>query len=290
MPENVRTCPLCGSDRSQPFDQREIRGWFVTNRLCSNCGLVYQSPRMTEAELDAFYVDNYRLLQEGNVDPTDRNMAAQRLRVIALLNFVYSYVQTVSRHLDIGCSLGILLQDFQAAYHTQSYGIEPGESHRSQACKKGLKVFASLRELEQQETSRFDFISMSHVLEHLPDPVGYLIHLRKHLLQPHGWLLLEVPNLYAHDVFEIAHLVAYSPHTLRQTIEKAGFDIVCIEAHGRPRSNLLSLYITVLGHPVSGVSQTRNLIPEKRVAFKRWTGMLRRRIVERLFPNQAWLF
>ena len=288
MPETVRQCPLCASDRSHPFDRRYFRGRLVENRVCRDCGLVFQSPRMTEAESVAFYAEEYRLLQEGSADPTARNVAAQRLRVNALLEFTRAHAQVVTRHLDIGCSLGILLQGFQKTYHNQPYGIEPGEAHRSQALKEGFTVYASMAELEEQETGRFDLISMSHVLEHLPDPVGYLNHLRESILTPDGWLLVEVPNLYAHDSFEPAHLVAYSPHMLRQTLEKAGFAIVCLEAHGRPRSDVLPLYITVLARPGSGAPRTTHRVPEKRVALKRRLGMLRRRILERLIPRRAW--
>jgi hypothetical protein len=127
---------------------------------------------------------------------------------------------------------------------------------------------------------------MSHVLEHLPDPVTYLAHLRKVVLVPDGRLLLEVPNLYAHDSFEVAHLVSYSPHTLMQIVEKAGFEIVKLEKHGRPRSKLLPLYLTLLACPAA--SQTWSLRPERGVALKRRLGMLRRRIAEKLFPSRAW--
>ncbi len=298
MPEFVTQCPLCASGSSLPFNRREFRGREVVNRLCRDCGLVFQSPRMTKVESVAFYAEEYRLLQEGSAGPTARNMAAQRSRVNALLEFTRARVQAVSRHLDIGCSLGILLQGFQEAYHNRPYGIEPGEAHRAQARKQGLTVYASLAELEEQETGRFDLVSMSHVLEHLPDAVGYLAHLREKLLDPDGWLLVEVPNLYAHDSFEPAHLVAYSPHTLRQTLEKAGFDIILLEAHGRPRSDILPLYITVLARPGSGAPQTdasttlsASLLPvrpERGVALKRRLGLLRRRVLERLFPQRAW--
>lgn len=49
---------------------------------------------------------------------------------------------------------------------------------------------------------------MAHVLEHLPDPVEYLVPSLKNLIDPAGWHLIEVPNLYAHDSFRPAHLVA----------------------------------------------------------------------------------
>lgn len=289
MPEDIRTCPLCGSNRSAFFDRREFRGQVVTNRLCQECGLVYQSPRMTEAESAAFYAEEYRLLYEGSTDPTARNVTVQHGRAESLYAFARPVVGTVARHLDIGCSLGLLLQRFQEAYHCQVVGIEPGEGHRTHARKEGLIVYALLEELQEREKGRFDLVSVSHVLEHLPDPIGYLAHLRETLLTPDGWLLLEVPNLYAHDSFETAHLVSYSSHTLMQVLEKAGFDVVRLEKHGRPRSALLPLYVTLLSRPRSGAPRTWSLRSEKLVAFKRQAGMLRRRLLERLFPVRAWL-
>jgi hypothetical protein len=102
-----------------------------------------------------------------------------------------------------------------------------------------------------------------------------------------GWLLLEVPNLYCHDSFEIAHLVSFSPHTLRQTVQKAGFEVVKLRAHGHPRSELLPLYLTLLACPgtSAGVIQ-----PEKNVARKRQLGMFRRRVTQKFFPKKAWLW
>jgi len=289
MPENVRTCPLCESGRSRLFDQRKFRGHSVTNSLCLNCGLVFQSPHMTEAEVNVFYAEEYRLFYEGSDDPTSRNLMDQSGRAESLYSFIQSVVPDVRRHLDIGCSIGLLLQRFAKAYNSQPLGIEPGVGHRNHAAKAGLTVYATLNELEKREKGYFDLVSMSHVLEHLPDPVRYLVHLNETLMNKTGWLLLEVPNLYAHDSFEVAHLVSYSPRTLMQTLEKAGFEVVKLERHGRPRSNLLPLYITVLARPLSGSSWTWSLHPEKLVALKRRAGMLSRRLLERLFPEQAWI-
>jgi 2-polyprenyl-3-methyl-5-hydroxy-6-metoxy-1,4-benzoquinol methylase len=289
MTENVQACPLCGSDRSSLFDRREFRGQIVTNRLCLRCGLVYLSPRMTEDESAAFYSQQYRLFNEGSAEPTTRNMANQRDRAQSLEFFSRATLSSIRHHLDIGCSVGFLLKHFQEVYCCVSAGIEPNDVHRAHAQQDGLAVYANLDELEKMEKERFDLISIIHVLEHLPDPVGYLAHLRERLLAPDGWLLLEVPNLYSHDSFEIAHLVSYSTHTLAQVLEKAGFDIVKTEQHGRPRSRLLPLYISVLARPSSENASAFILRPEKNVAFKRQAGILLRRIQERLFPRQAWI-
>jgi 2-polyprenyl-3-methyl-5-hydroxy-6-metoxy-1,4-benzoquinol methylase len=288
MSEEVKICPLCSGQSNVVFDVREFHGRSVTNRLCQDCGLVFQSPRMTEAESMVFYAEEYRLLNEGSAEPTIRNISAQKGRVESLVAFARPNIEEVNRHLDIGCSMGILLQSFQRIYHCQSIGVEPGEAHRNLARKEGLTVYPALDELERWEKDPFDLISMAHVLEHLPDPVGYLLHLREKVLDKTGWLLIEVPNLYAHDSFEKAHLVSYSARTLTQTLEKAGFVIVHLEKHGRPRSMLIPLYITALACPMLNAGQHWNRIPEHQVAFKRRLGMLRRRVCERLFPGQAW--
>jgi len=287
MPEDVTTCALCGSTRSAPFDRRAFRGRPVTNRICLNCGLVYQSPRMTASEADAFYAEEYRLLQEGSAGPTARNVTVQKARAESLAEFVQPLLPSVSRHLDIGCSLGILLRHFREKYQGQAVGVEPGEAHRIQAQKEGLNVYASLEELEKACEERFDLVSMSHVLEHLPDPVGYLAHLRTAILSPDGRLLLEVPNLYAHDSFEVAHLFAFSPHTLTETLRRSGFEVVKFEQHGRPNSALFPLYLTILCRPAAQ-PDLAPVRPERGVARKRRIGMLWRRVLSRLFPHRVW--
>jgi hypothetical protein len=97
-----------------------------------------------------------------------------------------------------------------------------------------------------------------------------------------------VPNLYAHDCFEVAHLISFSAHTLGQTLKQAGFEIVALRKHGAPRSRLLPLYLTLLARPLPTILPLE-VIPERGVERKRRIGMLRRRVVSRLFPALAWI-
>jgi hypothetical protein len=129
---------------------------------------------------------------------------------------------------------------------------------------------------------------MAHVLEHLPDPVGYLKNLAGNHLIEGGHLLVEVPNLYSHDSFEVAHLFAFSPQTLRQTVEQAGLTIVDMIEHGAPRSRILPLYLTLLARKEPG-TQIPEVRPESNVSFKRNLGLLRRHVLSRVFPKLAWI-
>ena len=289
MSEKVQNCPLCKTEHSRLFDSRSFHGKKVVNRICQSCGLVFQSPRMTAEEADAFYQAEYRRMYQGVEGPIARDFSTQTARAASLYGFVRPFVPAITSHLDIGCSTGLILQHFKEKYGCLPAGIEPGQAYRDYARQHGLAVYASLEELRKNVKERFTLISMSHVLEHLPDPVGYLADLRETLLDPQGWLLLEVPNLYAHDSFETAHLVSYSAHTLVQVLEKAGYQVTKIEEHGRPRSSLLPLYITLLARPNGQIAGAFTIRPEKFVAFKRWAGMFRRRIVEKGLPGRAWL-
>lgn len=143
MSDPVANYPLCGNASSQLFDRREFRDHPFTNRLCQHCGLVYQSPRMSASELEAFYADEYRQLYQGSAGPNPKDLAVQSARARVLADFLTRQVAQVARYLDIGCSAGLLLQQFEYTFHSQAYGIEPGEAYRDYAPARGLPYGSS---------------------------------------------------------------------------------------------------------------------------------------------------
>lgn len=287
MPITVENCPLCGANHSSLFDQRRFRDLPVTNRICTNCGMVFQSPRMTDAELTEFYQAEYRQLYQDSTGPNSKDLTVQLSRARILVEFARPVIQPGIPHLDIGCSSGLLMQGFAEAFKTMPTGIEPGDAYRDYAQGRGLVVFPSRDALLAAQSERFGLISMAHVLEHIAEPVAYLRELREQLLTPEGWLLLEVPNLYAHDSFEVAHLLAFSPHTLEQTVRQAGFQVKYLRQTGLPRSRLIPLYIQLLAQPDPGAILAE-VHPEKLVRLKRRLGLGQRKLITRLVPGLAW--
>ena len=288
MTEIVQNCPLCGSKANSQFDQRKFRGIPVTNLICQHCGMVYQSPRMNDTERQSFYEQGYRELYQGQESPKTSDLRVQEARAEHIIEFISNPVKSAGRILDIGCSAGILLKHFQNHFHAQIAGVEPGKMHREYARSSGMDVFPSLEELSIAIPGRFDLISMMHVLEHIPEPVGYLQNLRVILLASAGWLLIEVPNLYAHDSFEVAHPISFSSHTLVQTLQQAGYQSVKLKLHGLPRSRLIPLYITVLAHPAPADSEPPLIRKELGVKLKRKLGLSQRRLLERFLSRYAW--
>jgi len=288
MPETKTNCPLCSSDQNALFDRRAFQELTVINRLCNSCGLVFQSPRMSNQELRIFYESEYRQMHQTSEGPTRKDLIVQQARAQVLLDFTSQHLNKVTNHLDIGCSSGLLLDKFRQKYDSNPIGIEPGEAYRIYAKELDITVYESREELVSHHTGRFDLISMAHVLEHIAEPVNYLRELRRDLLTQDGALLIEVPNLYAHDCFEVAHLVSFSPHTLKQTLNKAGFNLIVRRLHGQPRSSMLPLYITVLSIQSNQTDEVIT-VSERWVTQKRQIGMFQRKMLTRLFPRQAWL-
>jgi hypothetical protein len=137
------------------------------------------------------------------------------------------------------------------------------------------------------------------VLEHLPDPVEYLSKLRDDLLVENGSLFIEVPNLYAHESFEVAHLVSYSESTLRSVLQRAGFKVKAIVKHGKPHSEILPIYLMKHGKPHSEIlpiylsiiaQPGEHVAPpaERFVSFKRKWGRIKTFIISWLWPKKAW--
>jgi len=277
---SVASCPLCGGDPSlfQPFASHAAGTVVIRYMLCGRCSLVFQSPRPTQPALDRLYQHEYRKRSHSQeLDPRkDRWVQERRARNLAAV--VRRYHLQLRRHLDVGSSMGILLAAFSREFGSEGFGVEPGVSDRAEATAAGQQVVASMELLPRQAAGTFDLVTLSHVLEHLPDPVGTLRLIRQEWLAAEGLVLIETPDLYSHPSFELGHLVAFSDQTLRGALSAAGFEVVELHRHGKPYSRLLPLFLLA----VARASPTPAGAPLRRprpgwIRFRRWLGLTRLR-------------
>jgi 2-polyprenyl-3-methyl-5-hydroxy-6-metoxy-1,4-benzoquinol methylase len=281
---------MCKCKESKIFETIESFGFSVKYYQCKKCRLIFQSENESVASNPEFYEKTYRNVYQSSEEPTPKDLFLQEQRAnFQVKTLRQNGIVDIQSVLDIGASSGILLETFRDAFKARVIGIEPGKSYRSFAEEKGLKIFASIDELIQARSERFDLVSMMHVLEHLKNPLEELIKIREILLGEKGILLLEVPNFYAHDGYELAHLTCYTPHLLREMVNLAGFRIIKENQHGYPRSKVLNLYINILATPQNEVKTSRKLRPEKSIKIKRNFCMFYRKIIQKLFPKLAWL-
>lgn len=283
-------CLLCGSEKNETFTRVESFGFPLTYYQCKNCGLVFQSIEESRAADPDFYAETYRKIYQSSEEPTAKDVWVQEHRAEHLVRLVRAKgIETPERVLDIGASTGILLEAFERTYHSDVTGVEPGDAYRRYAEEKGIKMFDSLETLMATRPEKFELVSMIHVLEHLADPIGTLQKIRKELLSENGVLLLEVPNFYVHDSYEMAHLACYTDHTLTAAVQQAGFELISLHGHGIPRSILLNLYLTLLAKPLPEAAAIPPIRQDRFVRVRRQLSFLYRRVVQKLFPRNAWL-
>ena len=242
--------------------------------------MVFQSPRLTTEALDRYYRHEYHRRRHSSEPDPDKDNWVQVRRSEHLVSVAASHQSNFRRHLDIGSSSGELLHAFSTAFGSDPHGVEPSETDRAEAISRGISTHPDLGDLPSELAGTFDLITMSHVLEHLPDPSATLRSIRQEWLSPEGLLLIEVPNLYAHPSFEPAHLIAFSQDTLARILASSGYEVREIRRHGKPYSRLLPLFLLAVARPSSSPIEVEVSAPSRsRIRLLRWIGMARLRII-----------
>jgi len=144
--------------------------------------------------------------------------------------------------LDVGCGNG----QFLAAMRELGWevvGVEPdGQAVKVAQERFGLNVYESVLEEIGFPDDTFDAITMNHVVEHLPDPIGTLRECKR-ILKKGGRLVVTVPNIESlgHRLYRDAwrglevprHLFLFSPRTLRVCAESSGLQVLELRTTAR---------------------------------------------------------
>lgn len=105
------------------------------------------------------------------------------------------------RLLDVGCGSG----GWMLAMQRRGWEVEGVDFDRSavaMATSKGLRVRVGSLEEQGYDDESFDAITLSHVIEHVPDPAKTLRECRR-ILKPNGKIVIVTPNSdsLSHRVF-----------------------------------------------------------------------------------------
>jgi len=150
--------------------------------------------------------------------------------------------------LDIGCGNGSFISAAKRKGYDVS-GIDFDEDAIKIARRSGLEnVWAiSLEEFIQQGGQKYDVITFFEVLEHLDNPMAFLLSVKK-LLKPGGYVALSLPNrLRWPRVVNLAgidlpphHLSRWDGPSLRYFLQRAGFEIVTLTEQPMDTQSVLS--------------------------------------------------
>jgi 2-polyprenyl-3-methyl-5-hydroxy-6-metoxy-1,4-benzoquinol methylase len=205
------TCPVCGTDGERLYADLRDRlfaapgVWSLVRCRNSACALVWLSPAPSAADLEQLYASYYT---HSDVVAGRWAMRAARaiyrLCVDALLALIGVLAWKRRARLmfldrdapatlaDIGCGDGSFLR-IMADRGWQVAGVDFDAAAVAVARGHGLDVTIGTAESLLQGGRRFDVVTASHVIEHLPDPEAFLSRCRE-LLRPGGKIVLKTPN------------------------------------------------------------------------------------------------
>ncbi|MGH8378502.1 MAG: class I SAM-dependent methyltransferase [Gammaproteobacteria bacterium] len=229
--EAVPNCPACGSAARRPLvltrhDDGGVMPDLWSMHACASCGSIYLDPRPDPESLPRAYADYYTHQAESE-DVPDRGGAGLGWRLIhGYLNWrfgmhrqpangfgrlVFTLIEPwrlkldyYGRHLtrnrrvyrgrllDIGCGNGAFLARARDM-GWQVVGCEPDREAIMTCRALGLDVRAGDAFMPDLDNERFDVITLSHVIEHVHNPVALLARVYG-LLRPGGLLWLATPN------------------------------------------------------------------------------------------------
>lgn len=223
------SCPFCNSGTATTYRHR------ADIVKCSSCGLVYLRTRPTKEALYQIYQVYANDTSHMRLPKSKTEIKSSPLRREWFVDEVLSFFSENSGNwLDIGCGWGALLMNARERGFTPM-GIEMTRICIDYATMQ-LQIPVSNSQFTDSAVSEDScrIISMVHVFEHIPNPAETLAKIYRTLV-PGGMFAGVVPNIesYCSDrqqenwvwLDETHHYMHYSPATLRQKLEQAGFVI-----------------------------------------------------------------
>ncbi|HLB31536.1 MAG TPA: class I SAM-dependent methyltransferase [Gammaproteobacteria bacterium] len=253
------TCPLCEQQQlSELLSETDRHGRPLRTIICRGCGLVRVDPMPDSGSLNDFYTNDYRLQYKGSWHPRPKHVYRDTRGAIPRARRLLEIYRPGMKVLDIGCGAGFFLRLLRAL-SIEASGLEPNRGYADFARNElGIENVYTGTLDEYNPGSRFDIITINHVFEHLPDPVGALARMRG-LLVDDGAIIMEIPNIEStyhapHRIFHIGHLYWYNPITIHALLRKAGFRVADMAVPGgdghinliirpRPESDVTTLGI-----------------------------------------------
>lgn len=257
MPEIVASagspadpCPLCSSqtviDRVMPIDAKSFRQTaHGAVARCQACSFAFLSPRPSASQTEDFYrLDAYYTHGASHFSAGERETFLDRLRCHLawradrgeeLRDVVQAEFGTRSARIcDVGCGAGNLAQEFVRAGHHVT-GVERDRQAVRFSDPQFEFVHGAIETLAADVGDRsFDAVVVSHVLEHVVDPVHALAQMHT-VLAPGKLLVCLLPNNesliarqsgLAWEHLDIPrHVTFWNGDTLRAAIADAGFEV-----------------------------------------------------------------
>jgi SAM-dependent methyltransferase len=239
-------CNLCGSEHSCVVANRDRYGLPLRTAICTNCGLVYMTDRLTQEGYSEFYRGGaYRRLTSsfaGSAATIEDLQADQAAYAKNLILFLEGRVprRPGVRLLDVGGSSGQVAKELAHHFGVEATVLDPSEEEIEAAQRLGLRGVVGSAETWHTD-EQFDLVLLCRTVEHLFDLRATMAKLRRYL-RPGGLFYCDFL-----DYMELCRMTG-APQTVSKvdhcywlTIETApahlramGFEIVSLHVAPKP--------------------------------------------------------
>jgi hypothetical protein len=230
---------------------------------CLNCGFVFTNPVHTEEFYNHFYANNYRdVYKKESAIPSREYEKKFELNARAKwhIDWISQYLDcsSITNWLDIGCADATFLEELLMwSPQIKCIGVEPDIRFREYANSKNkFTVYASINDLEPNSVQ---FLSMSHVFEHIIDYDKFFLSIDRVATAGH-YLYLDVPDLESYSSINdihIAHVSHFSVDTLELILKKYSYEVIAINRHSPPK---LPPSIRVLSRKIKTAENSSTII------------------------------
>jgi len=273
MEINAAKCAVCLSESISDADgfyklQRvtsDSRIWPSGGRItqCRTCGLVQKIVDPVFADEIATVYATYDLYFQG-VGKEQKIFVegVGRPRSELLSDFFFNTIPDFGKHshpawLDFGCGKGNLLSEISRKYpKCKLFGADLSERNRDFI--KGIPgVEDYIPGGVEAIRGEFDVFSLSHVLEHISQPLRFLKNVRTHI-KANGCLLIVVPNVLKNpfDLLVVDHCLHFTSAQLVCVVQAAGFEVICLDEQVIPKE------LVLVARPDDGVHSIQSKISE----------------------------
>jgi SAM-dependent methyltransferase len=237
---HVEHCLLCNNSEFDIIAKKDQFGIPLETAICNHCGLVFSRQQFSGDSSKIFYDEYYRKIYEGVPSPTLDHGFYRRLYAGKMVPKVPRFIGQDATVLELGCGGGWNLLPFRkkgishVGYDYDGYMIKFGRE------QYGLNLREGGLETAQADHVRADFVIISHVLEHINDPITFMKGVST-ILKEGGLVRITVPCLDCLGYFggsgigyrlgmalQNAHTYILSEKTLRELLLIAGFEPVVL--------------------------------------------------------------
>lgn len=230
-------CPICAQPDPVVFGQKEGR----TLRICQVCRHIWFEEIPTEEESVSYYKSQYseNHLQEDIQESEAEYYSGHALELRDMIGRPMAIA-------DIGCSIPVFLGE-AGPHCRRRIGVDHSGQAHELGKSWGIEMLTPTQFVADVDDASLDVLRYSHVLEHLPDPVGTLrAHAKK--LRPGGLLYITQPNLPVFHAIRTdldlpdsvwpAHLHFFNPLSLLIMLERTNMEVFRFLTHGEARKSM----------------------------------------------------